>query len=122
MTTVPNSKVYEKVLSAGGIITSPYGLVRPVEVAIIRHGIAVPAGFTEGNLRAHVRRQASKARQRGETKSTNKVPRVVGGSLDGVVDRVERMNRFNDRYKDRSWKCHRSAQYKPVSCEVHLDS
>lgn len=115
MTQVPNSKVYERpAMLAGHVLTSPHGLVRPVQVAVVRGGIVVANGFAEGNLRAHVRRQANQARR----SQGRDVRPVVGGSLDGVVDRVERMNRFDDR----SWKCNRSTQYKPVSCEVHLDS
>lgn len=123
MTTVPNSKKYEKkALSVGEILTSSHGLVRPVEVAVIRGGIVVAKGFAEGNLRVQVRRQASQAR-RAQLVNRDVRP-VVGGSLDGVVDRVERMNRAGDRYKYRSWKLctRRSTQYKPVSYEVHLDS
>ncbi len=119
---IPNSKVYEKVLSAGEILTSPYGLVRPVQVAIVRGGVVVAKGFAEGNLRVQVRRQASQAR-RAQLVNRDVRP-VVGGSLDHVVDRFERVNRAGDRYKYRSWKLctRRSTQYKPVSCEVHLDS
>ncbi len=120
MTQVPNSKDYEKVLSAGAVRSRKRVLIRPVAVVIVRGGVPVAEGFVEGNLRERVRRQASQAR-RAQLVNRDVRP-VVGGSLDGVVDRVERMNRWGDRYTDRSWKCNRPTQYKPVSCEVHLDS
>jgi hypothetical protein len=107
---------------AGHVLTSPHGLVRPVQVAVVRGGIIVAKGFAEGNLRAHVRRQASNARRNKTIK--HDVRPVVGGSLGGVVDRIERMNRSGDRYKDRSWKhcARRSTQYRTISHEIVLDS
>ena len=118
---IPNSKVYEKpAMLAGHVLTSPHGLVRPVEVAIVRGGIIVAKGFAEGNLRVQVRRQVSQAR-RAQLVNRDVRP-VVGGSLDHVVDRVAKMNRFSDRYSDRSWKYNRPTQYKTVSHEIVLDS
>jgi hypothetical protein len=120
VTQVPNSKKYEKkALSVGEILTSPYGLVRPVQVAIVRGGVVVAKGFAEGNLRVQVRRQVSRAR-RAQLVNRDVRP-VVGGSLDGVIDRFERVNRWGDRYTDRSWKCNRQTQYKPISHEIVLD-
>lgn len=118
MTQVPNSKFYEKPLRLAGTVRSrKRGLIRPVEVVVVRGATVVAEGFVEGNLRERVRQRASKARRKVSVETNPCTATASGCARDRSQSRRLEDDGLWTRQPYRNWKWRWQVAGKPTCRE-----